>query len=121
MTEDQPRNGFLLFLDKALKLVGGLKEVAMILAALSVGGASGTLMAKGSDTTRLDKIEARQDSADATLRQMQQNQMEMFSAQIEADTTLKAVLQSRAADRRQAADARAETKQMFDELTGGNP
>ncbi len=121
MTEEQPRNAFLQFTDKVLKLVDGLKGIAMILGALSIGGASGTLMAKGSDTTRLDKIEARQDSAEVTLRQMQQNQMEMFSAQIEADTTLKAVLESRAANRRQAAAARAETQEMFHELTGGNP
>ena len=86
-----------------------------------MGGVSGTLASSGADTARLDKIEARQDSADVTLRQMQENQMEMFSAQIEADTTLKAVLEGRAANRRQAAAARAETKLMFHELTGDKP
>ena len=47
MSEEPQRNGFLLFTDKVLKLVDGLKGIAMILAALSVGGASGTLIAGG--------------------------------------------------------------------------
>lgn len=114
----KPRSPFLQFMDKALTLVDGLKGVAMILAALSVGGASGTLIAGGADEPRLDSLEARQDSLEIGFGQMQRNQLEMYSAQIEADTTLKAVLEGRAANRRKAETARAETEKLFNDLVG---
>lgn len=128
MTEKQSKKGFPALLEKILTLVDGVRGIILILGALSVGGASGTLFAGSGDAERLDTLEARQDtletrldSAEVTQKRMERNQIEMYSAQIEADSTLKAVLEGRAANRRKAAEARAETNNLFNELTGGIP
>jgi len=120
--DQKPRSQFLQFTDKVLRLVDGIKGIAMILAALSVGGASGTLMASDGDTAaRMDTLESRVDSLETGFGQMRREAMEMYSAQIEADSTLRVILESRASNRRKAKDALAETKQLFNEITGGNP
>lgn len=121
MTEEQPRNGFLLFLDKALSLVNGVKGLALIFAALSVGGASGGLLAQDSSTAVTDSLKVRVDSLEAGFGQMRREAMEMYSAQIEADSALRVILEGRAANRRKAQEALSTTKQLFKDITGGNP
>lgn len=99
-----------------------------VTALLAGGGVTGVAMAGGKDSARLDSLEvraargeARQDSAEAETRRIGERQMEMFSAQIEADSTLRAVLEERAANRRKAAQARAATEKLFDDLKGETP
>ena len=122
MAEKQQRKGFLGLLDRLISLLDGVKGIAMIFAALSVGGASGTLLASdGKDTAaRVDTLENRMDSLEIRQSRTEQRQMEMFSAQIAADTALRAELERRAADKRKAADSRAGTEKMFNDILGGS-
>jgi hypothetical protein len=121
MAEKQQRKGFLGATDRLIALLDGVKGIAMILAALSVGGASGTLMASDKDTAiRVDTLEKRVDSVSARQDRMERRQMEMFSAQIEADTVLRGILEHRAANKRRAAEDRADTEKMFNDILGGS-
>lgn len=117
----EKKKGFPL-LDKLQDLVNGFKGLLMLLAALGLGGSGGLLMADaGAPAARVDSLAAEVDTLKAGFGKMRQNQLEMYSAQIEADTALKAILEDRAANRRKAADARAETEKLFNEITGGIP
>lgn len=122
MAPKEQRKGFLGFLDRLIALLDGVKGIAMILAALSVGGASGTLMASDGDAAaRVDSLAVVVDSLKVSQRQDRERQMEMFSAQVEADTALRAVLERRAMNKRKAAEERAGTEKMFNDILGGSP
>lgn len=116
----EPRKGFLGFMDRLIALLDGVKGIAMIAAALSVGGASGTLLASDGDTAeRVDSLEVRMDTLEARQARQDQRQMDMFSAQVEADTALRAVLQRRAADKEKAATERKAVEKLIN--LGGTP
>lgn len=120
MTAKENRKGFLGALDRLIALVDGVKGIAMIFAALSVGGVSGTLMASDKDTaSRVDSLEVRMNALEARQTRTEQRQMDFFSAQVEADTALRAVLQRRAADKEQAAAERAAVEKLIN--LGGTP
>jgi hypothetical protein len=120
MTEKHPRKGFLGTLDKAYAFVDGVRGIIMILGALSVGGASGTLMASDGDTAaRVDSLEVRMDSLETRQTRQGQQQMDFFSAQVEADSSLRAVLQRRAADKEKAAAERQAVEKLIN--LGGTP
>jgi hypothetical protein len=121
------RKGFLGALDRLIVLLDGVKGIAMICAALSVGGASGTILASDKDTAaRLDTLEVRQDTTEARqsrmeerVDRMERQQMDFFSAQVEADSSLRAVLERRAMDRERAARERRAVEKLIN--LGGTP
>ncbi len=121
MSEKRPRSAFFQSTDKLIALVGGLKTIIAVLAALSVGGAGGTALSSDKDTSaRVDTLEKRIDSVRIRQDLMDRRQMEMFSAQIEADTALRVILEHRAANKRRAAEDRADTEKMFNDILGGS-
>jgi hypothetical protein len=120
MSEKQPRKGLLGTLDKAYAFVEGARGLVMILSALSAGGITGSVLASDGDTAaRVDSLAAEIDSVKAKQTRMDQRQMDMFSAQVEADTALRAVLERRAADQEKA-DAERKTIEKLINL-GGTP
>lgn len=74
----------------------------------------------------IDSLRARIEANEASITKtaqavesMQAAQLEMYSAQLQRDTVLQNILEARAADRRKADSARANTAKLFDDLTGG--
>lgn len=118
MSPTEKKKGFPAILEKVLALVDGVKGVIMILAALSVGGASGTIFA-GGDTARVDSLEVRMDTLEARQGRQEQRQMDFFSAQVEADSALRAVLENRATDRWKADREREAVEKLINQ--GGTP
>src|SRR5687768_4354261 len=104
MTEKQPRQGLLGALDKAYAFVEGARGLVMILSALSAGGITGTVLASDGDTAarvdslaaEFDSLATELDSVKAQQARQDQRQMDMFTAQVEADTAIRAVLERRA-------------------------
>lgn len=140
MTEEQPRNGFLLFLDKALRLVDGLKGVAMILAALSVGGASGTLIAAGPSVDTIKAIadstvkaqmaplqgavtEARAEAqeAKAEVQAMREESRAAFGALMDALPAFKASVKASGQANAEAARKKKENDTLLINLTEAKP
>ncbi len=120
MAEKQQRKGFLGVTDRIIALLDGVKGIAMICAALSVGGASGTILASDGDTAaRVDSLEVRMDTLEARQARTEQRWMDMATAQVEADTALRAVLERRAENKQKAAAERAEAERLIN--SGGTP
>jgi hypothetical protein len=126
-SEKQPRKGILGALDRVYAFVDGLRGLIMIVSALSAGGITGTVLASDGDTAaRLDTLEIRQDSTAARQSRMEERvnrlerqQMDFFSAQVEADSSLRAVLERRAMDRERAAQERRAVEKLIN--LGGSP
>lgn len=122
MATKEPRKGIVGILDRLLVLMDGVKGIAMIFAALSVGGVSGTIIASDKDSVaKVDSLAMEMDSLKARQTRMEGRQMEMFSAQVEADTALHAILEQRAADHRKGAESRASIERLFKDIAGSNP
>ncbi len=125
MSEKPQRKGFFGYTDRLIALLDGVKGIAMILAALSVGGASGTLMADAgvsrAESTGIADSVARvhADTLRSEIAELRQRQMDMFTAQVESDTALRAVLQRRAADKEKAAAERQAVERLIN--LGGTP
>lgn len=119
------RKGVIGFMDRLLALVDGVKGIAMIAAALSVGGASGTLLAdagvsRAESTAIADSVaQAHADTLREEIAELRQRQMDMFTAQVESDTALRAVLERRAADKEKAAAERKAVEKLIN--LGGTP
>jgi hypothetical protein len=113
MTDKQPRKGLLGALDKAYAFVEGARGLVMILSALSAGGITGTVLASDGDTA------ARVDTLEVKVRDMETRQMDFFSAQVEADSALRAVLERRAENKQRAAQERAIVEKLIN--SGGTP
>jgi hypothetical protein len=125
MAEKQQRKGFLGGMDRLIALVDGVKGIAMIAVALSFGGASGTLLAdagvsRAESTAIADSVaSAHADTLRREIAELRQRQMDMFTAQVESDTALRAVLQRRAADKEKAAAERQAVERLIN--LGGTP
>lgn len=117
MAEKPQRKGFLGYTDRLLELVNGIRGLLMIVTALAGGGAAGTLLS--GDTARIERLEARADSTDAKVERMERQQMDFFSAQVEADSSLRAVLERRAEDKEKAAAERKAVEKLIN--LGGAP
>jgi hypothetical protein len=121
----EQRKGFLGGMDRLIALVDGIKGLFMIAAALSVGGASGTLLAsdgvsRAESTAIADSVaSAHADTLRDEIAELRQRQMDMFTAQVESDTALRAVLQRRAADKEKAAAERQAVERLIN--LGGTP
>lgn len=125
MTENTQRSGFLLFLDRALKLVDGLKGIIMILAALSVGGASGTLMAGGvsPDTVRAiadSTTKAQLAPLTQQIQDIQQENRAAFGALMDALPAFKKAVEDRGQANAEAVRKKAETDTLMTNLTEHN-
>ena len=120
MSPKTDRKGLLGALDRAYAFVEGARGIIMILSALSAGGITGTVLASDSDTaSRVDSLEVRMDSMEVRQNRMERQQMDFFSAQVEADTALRAVLTRRAADKERAAAERRAVETLIN--LGGTP
>lgn len=120
MAEKPQRKGFLGFMDRLITLLDGVKGIAILLVGLSAGGGAGTLMASDKDTAaRVDSLEVRMDTLEARQGRQQKQQMDFFSAQVEADSALRAVLERRAIDKQKAAQERKAVETLIN--LGGTP
>lgn len=120
MAEKPQRKGFLGFMDRLITLLDGVKGIAILLVGLSAGGGAGTLMASDSDTARMvDSLSVELDSVKARVDRQQKQQMDFFSAQVEADSSLRAVLERRAQDKQKAAQERRAVETLIN--LGGTP
>lgn len=117
MTEKQQRKGFLGAIDKLIRILDGVKGIALLLGGLSLGGGVGTFAA--SDTARLEAQDDRIDTLETKVNRMEKQQMDFFSAQVEADTALRAVLERRAEDKVKAATERKAVENLIN--LGGTP
>lgn|SRR3990167_8916094 len=111
------------WLSRLLALATDPKIIALVLAALGVGGGSGWVMADagGVTPTYVDSVaQATVAPVKEEVESMRKLQAEMWGAMMDKDTAFREAVEARAEANQEAQRKRAETEKLFHELTGGS-
>ena len=111
------------WLSRLLALATDPKIIALVLAALGVGGGSGWVMADAGGVTHtyVDSVaQATVAPVKEEVESMRKLQAEMWGAMMDKDTAFREAVEARAEANQEAQRKRAETEKLFHELTGGS-